>query len=141
MCFTDQPLVRVKALQTQSSVYMEYVRTRSCFRQICNSRPQRVKTKPDKPDELAITMQSRYSVTGLMSAHKTISLLVLRVLPEATPFIFSSLLCRRCCFGVKRVFAAVTGCNASVLFCLPDVGRCQHCSQINYVTFCRHKLS
>lgn len=62
-----------------------------------------------------------------MSAPRTILLPVLRILPERTPLISSSLLCGHRCFGVKRVLAAVTGCNASVLFSLPV--RCQHCSQ------------
>lgn len=67
-------------------------------------------------------MQSRYSVTGgLMSARKTILLPILRILPERTPLISSSLLCGHRCLGVKRVLAAVTSCNAGVLFSLWDV--------------------
>lgn len=60
-------------------------------------------------------MQSRYSGTGiqyrggLMSAHKTISLPVLRILPEITPTILSSLLCRHHYLSVKWMLAAVIG--------------------------------
>lgn len=60
-------------------------------------------------------MQSRYSGTGvqyrrgLMSTHKTILLAVLRILPEITPLILSSLLCRHRYLSVKWMLVAVTG--------------------------------
>lgn len=40
---------------------------------------------------------------------KTISLPVLRILPEITPIILSSLLCRHRYLSVKWMLAAVTG--------------------------------